>query len=171
MRLSSHVLFQRLTRHLTQAPDVPPAPPRILVVDDEPGIRAFLMRALSMVECEAVAAVNGPEAIQLFDRAAPIDLLLSDLMMPGMNGLELGRRLQQVSPDLKILYLTGYSDALFEERPMLGANEVYVDKPVSPTGLHQAISMALYGRIGGLIKRGRLTPPKPEALCQQTTWV
>lgn len=167
MRLSSHVLFQRLARPLTQAHDVPPAPPRIMVVDDEPSIRAFLTRALSMVECEVFVAVNGADAIQLFDRAAPIDLLLSDLMMPEMSGLELGRRLQQVSPDLKILYLTGYSDALFEGRPVLGTNEVYVDKPVSPAGLLQAVSMALYGRTGGLIKRVRSAPPQSAALSQQ----
>lgn len=145
--------------------------PRILVVDDEPGIRAFLMRALAPIECEIVVAVNGPEALQLFERAAPIDLLLSDLMMPEMNGLELGRRLQQRSPDLPILYLTGYSDALFEERPLLGANEAFLDKPVSPRGLHEAISMALYGHLGGLTKRDDLSSAKPQVLFQTTAWL
>ena len=130
------------------------------------------MRALSLVECEIVVAVNGPEAIQLFDRMAPIDLLLSDLMMPGMNGLELGRRLQQLAPDLKTLYLTGYSDALFAERPLLGANEAFVDKPVTPKGLHEAVSLALYGCLGGLDRRANTPRPKPEVSSEQhTAWV
>ncbi|MEP6592463.1 MAG: hypothetical protein ABJC51_02155, partial [Acidobacteriota bacterium] len=77
MRLSSHALFQRLARPLAPADDVPPAPPRIMIVDDDPGVRAFLVRALSMVESEAFVANSGADAMQLFDSAAPIDLLVS----------------------------------------------------------------------------------------------
>jgi two-component system cell cycle sensor histidine kinase/response regulator CckA len=117
--------------------------PRILVVDDEPGIIAFLVRSLSQVDCEIIIAASGAGAIRQFDAAAPVDLLLSDLMMPDMNGLELGRRLQALTPDLKVLYLTGCSDALFGERPTLGANESFVDKPVTTRGLHEAVSLAL----------------------------
>ena len=167
MTLSSHVWFKTLTERLTPAEGAPT--PRLLVVDDDPGIRAFLMRSLALVECVPLVATNGPEALELFEKSAPIDLLLSDLMMPGMNGLELGRRLQQSNPDLKILYLTGHSDALFEERPLLGANEAFVDKPISSTGLHQAISLALYGHFTGLIRRGE--QPKPPAPPQNTAWV
>lgn len=104
----------------------------------------------------------------MFERSAPIDLPVSDLMMPVMNGLELGRRPQHVTPDLPILYLTGYSDALFDERPILGANEAYVDKPISATGLYEAISMALHGRLGHLRRRDVV---KPAALVQHTAWV
>ena len=98
MNLSSNVWLQELTQRLTPSQDAAPATPRLLVVDDDPGIRAFLMRSLALVECVPIVATNGPEAIELFDKMAPIDLLLSDLMMPGMNGLELGRRLQQSNP-------------------------------------------------------------------------
>ena len=152
-----------------------PSAPRVLVVDDEPGIRAFIMRAMSLVVCEVIVAANGQEAIGLYDRTLPIDLLLSDLMMPGMNGLELGRRLQRLTPDLKVLYLTGYSDALFEERPILGANEAFVDKPITPRGLHEAVSQALFGHLNGLIRRDSRVKPVlalPGAPAeQQTAWV
>lgn len=150
-------------------PQNAPARPRILLVDDEPGIRAFLMRALATIDCEIMVAADGADAIRLFERTAPIDVLVTDLMMPAMNGLELGRRLQLVTPDLPILYLTGYSDALFEERPILGANEAYVDKPISPAALYEAISMALYGRLGRLRRRDDVVTPA--ALVQHTAWV
>jgi two-component system cell cycle sensor histidine kinase/response regulator CckA len=170
MNLSSNVWLQELTQRLKRAQGTAPATPRLLIVDDDPGIRAFLMRSLALVECVPIVATNGAEALELFDKIAPIDLLLSDLMMPGMNGLELGRRLQQTNPDLKILYLTGYSDALFEERPLLGANEAFVDKPISSAGLHQAVSLALYGHLTGLVRRGQ-TAPKPVVIPQNTAWV
>jgi two-component system cell cycle sensor histidine kinase/response regulator CckA len=169
MNLSSNAWLQTLTQRLSGPQEPAPASPRLLVVDDDPGIRAFLMRSLALVECVPIVATNGPEALELFDKIAPIDLLLSDLMMPGMNGLELGRRLQQTNPDLKILYLTGHSDALFEERPLLGANEAFVDKPISSAGLHQAVSLALYGHLTGLIRRGETA--KPAAAPQNTAWV
>jgi CheY-like chemotaxis protein len=161
MTLSADSIVRTVTRSLTRAGGRPAARPRILVVDDEAGIRAFLTRALSRVECELVVAASGSEAVDLFDRAAPIDLLLTDLLMPGMNGLELGRRLRQQIPDLPVVYLTGDSDALFDERPVLGANETFVDKPISFRGLHEAISLALYGRIGRLIPRERAEPAAP----------
>jgi CheY-like chemotaxis protein len=169
MNLSSNAWLQTLTERLTRPDGAAPAAPRLLVVDDDPGIRAFLMRSLALVECVPIVATNGPEALELFEKIAPIDLLLSDLMMPGMNGLELGRRLQQTNPDLKILYLTGHSDALFEERPLLGANEAFVDKPITSTGLHQAVSLALYGHLTGLVRRG--DAPKPAPAPPNTAWV
>jgi CheY-like chemotaxis protein len=177
MTLSPSSLIRTLTRPRSEGASRE-APPRLLLVDDEPSIRAFLMRAMSLVECEVVVAGNGPEAIVLYERTPSIDLLLSDLMMPGMNGLELGRRLQRLTPDLKVLYLTGYSDALFEERPILGANEAFVDKPITPRGLHEAISQALFGHLNGLTRRERTVKPVRAPLAapagagdQQTAWI
>ena len=170
MTLLLQGLFGPFARSVKPSEETPHPRPRVLIVDDEPGIRAFLMRVLAPIDCEVVVAATGPEAIQLFERMAPIDLLISDLMMPGMNGLELGRRLQQSAPDLPILYLTGFSDALFEERPILGANETFVDKPISPAGLYEAASMALYGRLSGLRRRAP-GAPKPVELVHQTAWV
>lgn len=172
IRVSPDSPLLTLTRSLVRRRSLAKAPPRILVVDDEAGIRAFLVRSLSLVDCEIIVAASGPEAIRLFDKMAPLDLLLSDLMMPEMNGLELGRRLQQLTPDLKVLYLTGYSDALFEERPILGANEAFVDKPISPRGLHEAVSLALFGHLRGLTPRASSSAPMPAMhVPQQTAWL
>ena len=168
---SSCALFRSFARRTARPQDAPPARPRILIVDDESGIRAFLMRVLAPIDCEVVAAASGPEALQMFERSAPIDLVVSDLMMPVINGLELGRRLQQLTPALPVLYLTGHSDALFDERPILGANEAYVEKPISATGLYEAISMALYGRLGRLRRRDDVVTPTAAAVVQHTAWV
>lgn len=161
MTLSTGSLVRTVTRSLRRDVKGPKAAPRILVVDDEVGIRAFLVRALSRVECEVVVAASGAEAVERFGEGAPIDLLLTDLLMPEMNGLELGRRLRQLTPALPVLYLTGYSEALFDERPILSVNEAFVDKPISPRGLHEAISLALYGRLDGLIPRERSESATP----------
>ena len=156
-----------LSERLTDRQSTAPAVPQLLVVDGDPGIRAFLMRSLALVECVPIVATNGPEALKLFD-TTPIDLLLSDLMMPGMNGLELGRRLRRRTGSQRSAILTGHSDALFEEAALLGANEAFVDKPISSAGLHQAISLCAL-----------VTSPawsggeasKPATAAQNTAWV
>jgi hypothetical protein len=65
------------------------------------------------------------------------------------RGAELGRRLRLDEPEAKILYCTGYSDRLFEERGTLWENEVFIDKPVTLEGLRQAVSLLLFGHTLG----------------------
>jgi FixJ family two-component response regulator len=79
-----------------------------------------------------------------------LDLLVTDLVMPDMDGDELARRLCQRLPDLKVLYLTGFSDRLFAERHTLRSNEAFVEKPVTATGLLEAVSLLLFGHTRGL---------------------
>ena len=62
-------------------------------------------------------------------------------MMPEMTGDELGRRLRSSEPRLKVLHLTGFSDRLFKEKATLWEDEAYLDKPCSPKGLLQAVSL------------------------------
>lgn len=92
-------------------------------------------------------AADGPEALQLSEQEAPFDLCVVDLVMPLMNGAEVGRRLRRANPDVKVLYFTGYSDRLFRETTTLSANEAFLDKPVSVEGLVEAVSLLLFGRI------------------------
>ena len=154
-------------------PPVPSLPGRTLVVDDNEAIRTFLRYFFKLENLPVEIVASGPAALERL-RAAPKDfaLMITDCEMPGMTGLELGRRLQAETPDLKVLYLTGHSDALFEERPILGANEAFVDKPVSPKGLHEAVSLALYGHLAGLtVRAGSDEPAASNPGRQQTTWV
>lgn len=124
--------------------------PRVLVVDDEESIRAFAARALRETGYEVAVASDGPDALTIVEHSGPFDLYLIDLLMPQMRGDELARRLRQADPSVKILYFTGFSDWLFNEKPTLCENEAFVDKPVSLKGLLEAVSLSLFGHTRGL---------------------
>jgi CheY-like chemotaxis protein len=119
---------------------------QVLAVDDEPGIRDFVGRVLSQAYDVSVAS-NGIEALRLAEAREPFDLLVTDMMMPMMRGDELARRFRQKSPDIKILYLTGFSEQLFAERPILWENEAFLEKPVGVQGLLEAVALLLVGRV------------------------
>jgi CheY-like chemotaxis protein len=117
----------------------------ILIVDDEEGIRTFVNRVLSEAGYKTTLAVDGPQAIEIASTLEPLDMLVTDVMMPQMTGDELGRRLRLLRPSLKVLYLTGYSDQLFKEKVTLWEDEAYLDKPSSPRGLLEAVALMLSG--------------------------
>jgi two-component system, cell cycle sensor histidine kinase and response regulator CckA len=119
----------------------------ILVVDDEEPVRDFVQRVLDEAGYGSSVAESGLAALRLVSETGAPDLLLTDLGMPGMRGDELAATMRRASPDLKVLYLTGYSDQLFTERKTLWENETYLDKPCSVKGLIEAVNMALYGRL------------------------
>jgi two-component system, cell cycle sensor histidine kinase and response regulator CckA len=123
-----------------------PNPIRVLVVDDEPPVREFVSRVLCDAGYEVTTAGDGPGAIALVAQLGAPDLLLTDFRMPQMNGDELAARLRQSLPDLKVLYLTGYSQALFDNRALLWEGEAFLEKPSSPSELLEGVSMILFNR-------------------------
>jgi two-component system cell cycle sensor histidine kinase/response regulator CckA len=134
-------------------------PVRVLVVDDEPQIREFVSRVLSEAGYQVTTAGDGPGAIATVAADGAPDLLLTDFRMPQMDGDELAARLRQSLPDLNVLYLTGYSQALFENRALLWEGEAFLDKPCSPSELLEGVSMLLFKR----------TTPTGVGLSQQVT--
>ena len=119
----------------------------VLIVDDEPSVRQFVDRALREVGYTTTVAADGPEAIEIAATLEPLDIIVTDVMMPQMTGDELARRLRQARPELKVLYLTGFSDRLFKEKATLWADEAYLDKPCSVKGLREAVSLLLFGKV------------------------
>jgi two-component system, cell cycle sensor histidine kinase and response regulator CckA len=117
-----------------------------LIVDDEPSIRKFVERLLGEAGYTTTTASDGAEAIEAAGKLEQFDILVTDLMMPQMNGDELARRLRVGRPSLKVLYLTGFSDQLFKEKVTLWADEAFLDKPCSAKGLLQAVSLLVFGR-------------------------
>ena len=117
------------------------APPIILVVDDDDLVRSYVSRVLREAGYRTAIAKDAPDAIRVASADGPFNLLLTDLMMPQMNGDELARRLRVKQPDLPVLYLTGFSDRLFKERVVLWEGEAFLEKPCSPKGLLEAVSM------------------------------
>jgi CheY-like chemotaxis protein len=82
---------------------------RILIVDDEPGVRAVAVGLFEDAGFSTVEASGGDEALRLLiGFCGEIDLLFTDVIMPGMNGLELARLAQSYCPDLRVLLTSGY---------------------------------------------------------------
>lgn len=121
-------------------------PKRVLVVDDDEGIRQFAERALTSDGYEVVTAGDGPEALRLVEAQPRFDLFVLDVVMPGMRGDELARRLHDRDPETRVLYFTGYADQFFATRPMLRENEAVLVKPVTVRGFREAVSRRLRGR-------------------------
>jgi excisionase family DNA binding protein len=82
--------------------------PRILVVDDEEAVRDLLAKTLTMADYDVDTAGDGPSALDRL-RAVEYDLLITDLKMPGMDGLSVIREARRQSPDLPVIVITGYS--------------------------------------------------------------
>jgi two-component system cell cycle sensor histidine kinase/response regulator CckA len=95
------------------AAEPPPLPEpmreTILVVDDEPGIRGLIRKILRREHYNVLEAVSGEDALTVaLSQAGSIQLLLTDVIMPGLSGPELARRMCEASPDLKVLFISGY---------------------------------------------------------------
>lgn len=123
---------------------------RVLVVDDEGSVLAFVERALRGAGYEVAVASDGLEALRLVEaEPRPFDVFVVDVVMPLMRGDELGRRLREQDPDVKVLYFTGFSDRLFESRQTLWKHEAFIEKPVTVRGLLEAVSLMLFRHTKG----------------------
>ena len=118
----------------------------ILAVDDEPGVLALVRRCLDDDRLTLLEANNGTDALEHLTPGRPLDLLLTDLRMPDMEGDELAREFRRLQPDLKVLYLTSHADRLFEAKVRLLSREAYLDKPFTREALREAVAMAIFGR-------------------------
>ena len=89
--------------------------PTILFVDDDQPVRAVIAEALSQKGFRVLAAENGYEAMQLLAQEH-IDVLLADIVMPGLNGIELAKQAKSLHPDLRIILATAYYSRAEEAR-------------------------------------------------------
>lgn len=104
----------------------------VLVVEDEGDVRSYLVETLEDLNYRVREAANGAAALALFD-ADPfrIDLLLTDIVMPGLNGRELADQLQRRQPGLKVLFMTGYSRDAIVHQGRLDPGVSLLQKPVT----------------------------------------
>lgn len=107
----------------------------ILVVEDEAGIRALVRKILSRQGYEVLEAASGQDALGVLETAARVDLLLTDVMMPGMNGVELSRQALVSHPHLKVLFVSGYTDESVLEAGEFPAGTAFLQKPFTLGGL------------------------------------
>jgi len=133
----------------------------VLAVDDEAGVRDLSRRILERGGYAVLDAADGPHALEIIQSGARVDFLMVDLDMPVMRGEELAARLRVLRPELRVLYVTGHSDALFVDRPELGNDEAFLDKPFSVRGLLEAVS---------LLKNGYINAPAPRSSSLDLLW-
>jgi two-component system cell cycle sensor histidine kinase/response regulator CckA len=108
----------------------------VLVVDDEPGLRDLVCRTLEGEGYRTLEAAHGAEALELMESAPDtVDLVVTDVVMPGMDGRELGRRLSQRWPDLPILYISAYDVNDIFRRGSPRSSAPFLQKPFALEGL------------------------------------
>ena len=127
------------------APDRPAPRGRVLVVEDEAYVRDSLVAVLRAKGFEAEPAASAPEAVAIVAKV-PVDLVLSDLRMPGADGLELLRRLQAVSPEIPVVILTGHGNVASAVECLKAGAADYVLKPADPEALEVTVQRALDAR-------------------------
>ncbi len=109
---------------------------RVLLVEDDDALRRLARRALERYGYRIVEASSGSEALKAFrDAPETFDALVTDVVMAGMNGRELGAELVSASPNLRILYMSGYTGDALERVGVLGDNEDFLAKPFRPDDL------------------------------------
>jgi two-component system cell cycle sensor histidine kinase/response regulator CckA len=115
----------------------------VLVVEDQADVRQFVIYALTTYGYRVVAAANGVEALSLFENAERIDLILTDLVMPHIGGLELANRLKQRWPGLKVIFMSGYDRLAVIQQGGSNERAEFIQKPFSPDQLAAKVRAVL----------------------------
>ncbi|MGE6742552.1 response regulator [Allorhizobium pseudoryzae] len=115
---------------------------KILITEDEDSLRSFVARALRLDGHDTQEAADGAEGLQLLEEDQ-FDLLLSDIRMPVMDGIELAHRAAAQYPDLKILLMTGYAEQRERADDLMAKIIDVVDKPFALPDIRRAVAQAL----------------------------
>ena len=115
----------------------------ILVVEDEETIRILIQRVLETQGYQVFCASNADEAEQNARQVGEIDLLLTDIVMPGDSGPKLYQRLAAKHPLLKALFISGYTDQGILQNDLLEPNMPFLQKPFAPSKLSQKVRQVL----------------------------
>ncbi|MEX5748495.1 PAS domain S-box protein [Massilia sp. X63] len=123
----------------------PPNGCAVLLVEDDPIVRAHIFALLRELGCEVTEASRAEEALARLADGQAFDLLFTDVVMPGVSGIELARRARAMRPGLRILLSSGYTFEAMQHQDELGAEVRFLNKPYGKTVLAQALSDALDG--------------------------
>ena len=118
----------------------------ILVVEDHEGVRGLIVGALELCGFHVLQASDGQDALLQAKHAGTIDLLLTDVIMPGLNGKEVADRLTVLRPGIKVLFISGYSEEVIAHRGVLDAGVDYLPKPFTPDALATKVREILGSR-------------------------
>jgi two-component system cell cycle sensor histidine kinase/response regulator CckA len=116
----------------------------ILVAEDEPDVRQLVLATLEQLGYTVLQAADGYEALRLLEQnRAPVHLLLTDVIMPLMNGPELAKRLKSAQLGTKVLYMSGYTDDTLAFHGMAQSDVDFIQKPFTPAALAEKLREVL----------------------------
>jgi two-component system cell cycle sensor histidine kinase/response regulator CckA len=119
-------------------------PGAILIVEDEEVVRKLAVRVLQMQGYKVLEAPDGGKALMLCEEfKEPIDLILTDVVMPGMSGRKLVDRLKVIHPEMKVLYMSGYTDDAIFHHGILESGVNFIQKPFNVDGLARKVREVL----------------------------
>jgi two-component system cell cycle sensor histidine kinase/response regulator CckA len=142
------------------ATPLPPTIPTILVVDDEPISRRVAYRTLSEQGCrvlEAASAAETLDALRMMTR--PVDLVLLDVVMPGIDGVELAEQIFAEFPDQRILFMSAYPAEVLAQRGLQDLRVLFLAKPYTRAELIAKVREAFERRRSRTAERGVSTAP------------
>jgi DNA-binding response OmpR family regulator len=116
----------------------------VLVAEDDPTIKNYIKYVLQDFGYKILTADDGDEAVKVFnENKDTVHLLLLDVMMPKKNGKEAYEAAKKVMPEIKVLFISGYSNSILEEKGLLVKGSSFVAKPVSPWDLLRKVRKTL----------------------------
>jgi two-component system cell cycle sensor histidine kinase/response regulator CckA len=116
----------------------------ILLVEDEESVRKMALISLQMHGYKVLTATDGKDALQIMQTyGEPLDLVLTDVIMPNVSGPELARNLQVQFPQVKVLFMSGYTDDAVVRHGLLEADVSFIQKPYTPTELARKVRQVL----------------------------
>jgi CheY-like chemotaxis protein len=125
---------------------VVPATETILLVEDEPQVRSLTRTMLARLGYRVLEAESADEALRITSgHEGPLDLLLTDVVMPRMSGTDLARHVQTARPGVRVLYMSGYTDNGVIDQGMLAAGTPFIQKPFTSAGLSRKVREVLGG--------------------------
>ena len=130
---------------------------KVLVLEDEASIRGFIVINLTRAGYEVIEAETGEEALELLQKNSDIRVALLDIMLPGIDGFEVCRRIRATNTSIGIIMLTARSQEMDKVTGLMTGADDYVTKPFSPAELTARVD-ALFRRAGGPIPATEKTP-------------
>ena len=127
----------------------------ILLAEDEDMVRSLVKETLEREGYRVLAASNAAEARRLLEEnPGPVQLLITDVVMPKMSGRELAQQIFAVRPEIRVLYMSGYTDAAVVNSGILRTEVAFLQKPFTPAALSHKVREVLEAR-GGLTQHAK----------------
>jgi PAS domain S-box-containing protein len=151
-----HLYFPRIDSAADEPPRIVPSDGfvgvgRILVVEDEPDLRELTTQLLQRAGYDVVAAADGEEALAVANVEERFDVLVTDVVMPNLSGIELAERMMDRDPMLAVVVLSGYTPETLDLERVTAAGASFVPKPITSARLLEAVRDAVASRSAALV--------------------